>query len=189
MKALVVDDVGYSRLIVQKALEQMDVEVLRASSGAEALCLLQEELAIDLVISDLMMPDMDGIELIEEARKLEPTSEHETSFPPPFVLLTASLTEGLLAKARNAGFIEIMVKPLDPERLRHVIDGYSADNADDGATKSLDYAAVLKSVETTVAAAIENQDQDAMWKIRDRLQAEIVRINSCLEKLAKEDET
>ncbi len=185
MKALVVDDVGYSRLIVQKALEQMDFEVVQASSGAEALHLLREEPAIDFVVSDLMMPDMDGIALIEEARKLDPPSEYETSFPPPFVLLTASLTPSLLVKAKKAGFIEIMVKPLDPERLRQVIDGYSGE---DGETKSLDCAAVLKSVETTVAAAIENQDQDTVWKIRDRMQAEIVKINAYLEEQASDEE-
>lgn len=186
MKALVVDDVGYSRLIVQKSLEKMGFDVVQASSGAEALRLLREEPSIDLVVSDLMMPEMDGIELIGEARKLEPPSEYETGFPPPFVMLTASPKQSLLVKAKKAGFIEIMVKPLDQERFRRTIEMCLADKTDGAVTKMVDYDDVVKSVKTTVGTVIKKQDQDAARKIRDRLQAEIVKIDAYLEKHAGE---
>ena len=70
MKVLMVDDVAYSRIIVQKVLERHGFEVLQASSGAEALRTLKAEWDIALVVSDLMMPDINGVELAKSAQSL-----------------------------------------------------------------------------------------------------------------------
>ena len=132
MKALVVDDVAYSRLITQRVLEGLGFGVVQAASGAEALCVLSKDPDIDLVISDLMMPDMDGVELFESAQVgsgfgktapgLKRDGEEHPGSPPPFILLTASPRPELLCRAKQGGFLDVLVKPLDPKRLAKTID-------------------------------------------------------------------
>jgi len=122
MRALVVDDVAYSRLITQRVLEGLGFGVVQAASGAEALCVLSKDPDIDLVISDLMMPDMDGVELFESAQELKRDGNQCPGSPPPFILLTASPRPELLCRAKQGGFLDILVKPLDPKRLAKTID-------------------------------------------------------------------
>lgn len=68
-KVLIVDDNETSRFVLRKQLEDWKFNVLAAESGKQALKLLRTENTIDLVISDMQMPDMDGVVLFKEIAK------------------------------------------------------------------------------------------------------------------------
>ncbi len=68
---LIIDDVEEIRISLSKIVEQLGIIPMTASNGSEALNLLQSE-KVDLIITDLMMPEMDGLQLIVQSRKLNP---------------------------------------------------------------------------------------------------------------------
>lgn len=109
-KVLVVDDSVSMRQMVSFTLRQGGFEVFEAGHGQEALDRLKT-LQVDLIITDLNMPVMDGITLIRNVRSL-PAMKSK-----PILMLT---TEGLAAKkeeGKAAGATGWIVKPFDPEKL------------------------------------------------------------------------
>jgi CheY-like chemotaxis protein len=68
MKVLVVDDDAINRLILQKLFEKENNIVFTAQNGHEAMRILSEESGFSIVITDIMMPEMDGIELLAEIK-------------------------------------------------------------------------------------------------------------------------
>ena len=68
MKILVVDDDAINRLILQKLFEKERHTVLTAENGLEAMAILISEEGVNIVITDIMMPEMDGIELLAEIK-------------------------------------------------------------------------------------------------------------------------
>ena len=70
-KALVVDDSRTIRMIIRRILVELGYEVCEASNGREALDVLKaEEAAVDLVLADWNMPEMNGLELVKQLRKI-----------------------------------------------------------------------------------------------------------------------
>ena len=67
---LVVDDVEVNRAVIKSTLED-DYEIIEAENGKQALDILSHNRGIDAVITDVQMPEMDGVELISEIRKTE----------------------------------------------------------------------------------------------------------------------
>jgi CheY-like chemotaxis protein len=68
MKILVVDDDAINRLVLRKLFEKEQHTVLTAENGVEALSILLTEDGVHIVITDIMMPEMDGIELLAEIK-------------------------------------------------------------------------------------------------------------------------
>ena len=166
MKALVVDDVAYSRLITERVLEGLGFVVVQAASGAEALCVLSKDPGIDLVISDLMMPDMDGVELFESAQELKRDGEEHPGSPPPFILLTASPRPEVLRRAKQGGFLDVLVKPLDPKRLAKTIDQRFSGTID---TDSL-LETLLSQLDSVIQGCIHRGDAERLSHIRTVLE-------------------
>lgn len=109
-KVLVVDDSVSMRQMVSFTLRQGGFDVIEAVHGQDALDKLQK-LPVDLIITDLNMPVMDGITLIQHVRK-QPAMRSK-----PILMLT---TEGLAAKkeqGKAAGATGWIIKPFDPEKL------------------------------------------------------------------------
>src|SRR5689334_14978894 len=90
IQVLVVEDDALLRKLVVEQLSQSDFQASRAASGKEALELLTDN-DYDVVLLDIMMPDMSGLDALQEIRKLDD--------PPEVVMLTAdtSLQTGLNA--------------------------------------------------------------------------------------------
>ena len=113
-KILIVDDSPSMRQMVGFTLRQGGFDVVEAEHGQDALDKLAG-LTVDLMITDLNMPVMDGITLIQNARKL-PSMKSK-----PILMLT---TEGLATKkeqGKSAGATGWIVKPFDPEKLLQTI--------------------------------------------------------------------
>jgi DNA-binding NtrC family response regulator len=108
---LIVDDEKNTREGLARAL-QRTYRVLTAESGPEALRVLQTE-PVDLVLSDVRMPEMDGLTLMKRAQSAEP--------PPVFVLLTAYGTIDAAVEATKAGAYDYLTKPVDLDRLETVL--------------------------------------------------------------------
>jgi two-component system chemotaxis response regulator CheY len=109
-KVLIVDDSVSMRQMVGFTLREGGFEVIEAEHGQDALDKLKGA-TVDLVITDLNMPVMDGITLIQNIRK-QPAMKSK-----PILMLT---TEGLATKkeeGKAAGATGWIVKPFDPEKL------------------------------------------------------------------------
>jgi two-component system cell cycle response regulator len=111
MKILAVDDDAVSRVVVQALVTSLGHECVVATNGREAWSILQESPA-DVVISDRVMPDMDGLELCRRIRE-----DLTTGYT--YVVLTSGLDEP--ARAREgmlAGADDYLSKPLDRDELQ-----------------------------------------------------------------------
>jgi CheY-like chemotaxis protein len=93
--ALVVDDSAVERHRVAKLLaKDADLSVLSAANGREALEILERD-HVDLVLTDMLMPEMDGLQLVEEVRRQHPSV--------PIILMTAHGSEDLAVQALRKG--------------------------------------------------------------------------------------
>jgi two-component system chemotaxis response regulator CheY len=113
-RVLIVDDSVSMRQMVGYTLRQGGYEVIEAEHGADALNKLTGG-TVDLIITDLNMPVMDGITLIQNVRK-QPAMKSK-----PILMLT---TEGLVAKkeqGKAAGATGWIIKPFDPEKLLQTV--------------------------------------------------------------------
>ena len=113
-KILAVDDSASLRQMVCFTLKEAGHEVVEAADGAEALEFARGA-AVDLVISDVNMPQMDGITLVRELRGL---AEYKFT---PILLLTTESSDDKKAAGKAAGATGWLVKPFDPETLLSTI--------------------------------------------------------------------
>lgn len=112
LSILVVDDEETLRRVMTIVLEKAGHRVLSAASGSEALSLLARQ-TVDLVISDIVMPETDGIELVQEIRTLYPKIR-VISMSGGGNFLTAALC---LKLADQMGASGILSKPFTPDQL------------------------------------------------------------------------
>jgi DNA-binding response OmpR family regulator len=104
---IIVDDDSWLRLFVRKVTEDLGYRVLEASSAAEARDMLQKE-PVELLITDIMMPEEPGFSLIANARQ---------QFPGLKVLAVSGVDTGHLRLACRLGAHATLEKPLTPESL------------------------------------------------------------------------
>ena len=109
MRILVVDDEGSLLMTLAANLELEGFEVVEAEDGARALEILQRE-RFDLVLTDIRMPGMSGVELFRRVRRLHPEM--------PVVLMTAFALEGLVEQAIGEGAFAVLPKPF---AIEHVV--------------------------------------------------------------------
>lgn len=111
MKILVAEDSAVMRRLLSDSLEHWDYDCVIAENGAEAWEQFQRH-RFPLVLSDWMMPEMDGLELVQRIRASD--SEGYTYI----ILLTAKLEKEALVSAMEAGADDFLIKPCHPEELR-----------------------------------------------------------------------
>jgi signal transduction histidine kinase/CheY-like chemotaxis protein len=111
IKVVAVDDNADSRELLKVILERSSAEVAVVSSGQEALAAIKN-VQPDVLICDLAMPEMDGYELLENVRRLEPELGRL-----PVIAFTAAARNEDLARTRRAGFQAHLAKPVDPSKL------------------------------------------------------------------------
>ncbi len=115
-KILVVDDDSRNIFAIDSVLEDRKMEVLHAENGKIGIALLTEHPDIELVLMDMMMPEMDGI----EATRIIRTDPRFTNLP--IISLTAKAMKGDREKAIKAGASDYVTKPVDPEKLLSVMN-------------------------------------------------------------------
>lgn len=111
-RILVVDDDPHVGDFIRKTLEREGYSVFQASDGQEALKIIEREPVLDLVIADIIMPGMDGYELLKTIRQ-----EYETRVL-PFVFLTAKGSTEEVIEGWDSGANYYITKPCSSEVLR-----------------------------------------------------------------------
>ncbi|MBI5016022.1 MAG: sigma-54-dependent Fis family transcriptional regulator [Deltaproteobacteria bacterium] len=110
---LVVDDDDLMRSFLATVLREEGYRLTEARCGRDALSALESE-AFDLVVTDLKMPDLSGLDLLRQGREARPEAR--------WIVVTAFGTVGSAVEAMKLGASDYLTKPLrDPDELRHVV--------------------------------------------------------------------
>ncbi len=182
MKVLVVDDVGYTRHFIVRLLEKFGCEVLSADSGPQALRMLERDLNIDVVLTDLMMRDMDGVELYKGSLRISRVLDGGSAEAPVFFLMTALRPGGnsqqkdleKLRMAKEIGFIDVLYKPVEPEQLKLAIENVKYARG----KKEVDIAGASRRLQDTVDQLISAKDAAAVDTFIESLQKQLERLES-----------
>ncbi|MBC8113467.1 MAG: response regulator, partial [Candidatus Saccharimonas sp.] len=110
-KALVVDDDVRNIFALNSLLERHSMHVISAETGAEAIELVTNDPDIDIVLMDIMMPEMDGYETMRTIRRNP--AQHLL----PIIALTAKAMKGDREKCLEAGASDYIAKPVNTEQL------------------------------------------------------------------------
>jgi len=138
----VVDDSLSVRKVVQRALESRRIEVLSAASGTEALEQIGRE-APDLIVCDVIMPDMDGYQICDFVKK-HPTLGHT-----PVLLISGIVNGTVLERAAKVRSDDVMRKPFAAEELLQRIESFL------NAQSRTPSASPLPAAPATVTAPVE----------------------------------
>jgi HAMP domain-containing protein/signal transduction histidine kinase/CheY-like chemotaxis protein len=114
-KVLLVDDDVRNLFALASLLEDRGMDVVFGETGTEALSALERHADIDIVLMDIMMPDMDGNETIAAIRRTPGLSEL------PIIAVTAKALEGDRQRSLEVGASDYITKPVEPERLLSLI--------------------------------------------------------------------
>jgi two-component system response regulator AtoC len=109
-KVLIVDDEPALRFAVQEVMEAHGLDVLTADTATSALAQMDDA---DIMVSDYMMPDMDGMQLLEKVRLANPSM--------PVIMVTAHGSERLAVRALKLGAYDYLSKPFDNEELFYTV--------------------------------------------------------------------
>jgi len=112
---MAVDDTASMRQMITFTLNSAGHNVMEASDGEEALKIAQEN-KFDLIITDINMPNMDGITLVEKLREL---ADYKFA---PILMLTTESQESKREQGKKAGATGWIVKPFNPDQLLSVIE-------------------------------------------------------------------
>ena len=106
---ILAEDEAQLRGLIAEMLSSKGVKVSEAADGLEALKLLRATPSVSLLLSDIVMPNMDGYELVEASLKLRPELK--------VVMMTAYAADRPPPAALKAREIRTLVKPFDPDRM------------------------------------------------------------------------
>jgi CheY-like chemotaxis protein len=108
---LIVDDDSRNTFALVSYLDGMEIKIHSAADGFQAILLLERQSDIDLILMDMMMPEMDGYETILRIKNNEATAGI------PIIAVTAKAMKGDRAKCLEAGASEYVSKPVNMQEL------------------------------------------------------------------------
>jgi CheY-like chemotaxis protein len=112
---LIVDDDIRNIFALTTVLEDYGMRILSADNGRDAIDLLQDETEVDVVLMDIMMPELDGIDTMREIRKIAKRKSL------PIVAVTAKAMKGDRDRCIEAGAWDYLSKPVETEQLLSVL--------------------------------------------------------------------
>ncbi|MFW5755637.1 MAG: response regulator [Tangfeifania sp.] len=122
MKILLVEDNLLNQKVVGFHLKKKNYEVINVTNWRDALEKVKNE-PLDLILMDIMLPELNGFEITSEIRKWEKENGRENGIP--IVALTANTLDNDKEKCLRAGMNDYLPKPFSPEELYEVIDQLS----------------------------------------------------------------
>ena len=114
-KVLIVDDDMRNIFALSAVLEEHDMVIASADNGRDAIRTLQNDPGVEIVLMDIMMPEMDGMETMREVRKVPRLKNL------PIVAVTAKAMKGDREKCIEAGAWDYLSKPVDSEQMLAVL--------------------------------------------------------------------
>ncbi|MBM2839459.1 MAG: response regulator receiver modulated diguanylate cyclase [Deltaproteobacteria bacterium] len=112
-KILVVDDSMLSRVFCKDILIEDGYEVKTASTGIDALEMIEQD-GFDLVVTDLVLPDINGDEVLKRAKQMEATTS--------FIIMTAYASIDTAVECLKSGASDYLTKPLNPEEFKILVN-------------------------------------------------------------------
>lgn len=113
-KIVIVDDSDFSRSIIRKMLDDENLDIVGEANGAEAALRIIKEKNPNIVITDIVMPEISGIELTEKISQ---------KFPDISVIVISSLSqEHIILEAIAAGASDFIAKPIQKQQLMDSIE-------------------------------------------------------------------
>src|SRR5512147_512007 len=109
---LIVDDEKNIRLTLTESLASLAIETDTASNGEEALAKLKEK-DFGVILLDIRMPGMDGMEVLRRVREIRPDIR--------VIMITAYGTVESAVEAMKLGAVDFLQKPFDPEQVRELV--------------------------------------------------------------------
>jgi DNA-binding response OmpR family regulator len=132
---LVADDEAHIGRIIKIKMEQGPFKVTLAFDGQEAVEVLEQQPDLDLVVLDLMMPRLSGLDVLDRIRSSDKWKNL------PCIILTAAGQEDYERDARDSGATDFITKPFSPKKLYALIaqlTGVATDDGTDSASASND---------------------------------------------------
>lgn len=118
VKILIVEDSSTTRAMITSTVEVIDgLEIFESNSGFEALKLLPHH-SFDMIITDINMPDINGLELVSFVKKNQ-NYKHI-----PLIIITTEGSKRDKEKGLSLGADEYLVKPFNPEELQKLVKKY-----------------------------------------------------------------
>jgi two-component system, OmpR family, aerobic respiration control sensor histidine kinase ArcB len=117
LKVLLIEDNELALTVAKNILTSIHCNITTAIDVKSSLEVLKQT-KFDLVISDIGLPDGTGIDIINQVKK----DNNSFNFSTPFIALTANADNNTIAKCEQAGFIQIMAKPLQIKNIQSLID-------------------------------------------------------------------
>jgi len=114
-KVLIVDDDMRNIFALSTVLEEHEMAIVSADNGRDAIKILQQQQDIDIVLMDIMMPELDGIDTMREIRKIDRLKTL------PIIAVTAKAMKGDREKCIEAGAWDYLSKPVDTEQMLAVL--------------------------------------------------------------------
>jgi CheY-like chemotaxis protein len=114
-KVLIVDDDIRNIFALTSVLEREEMQVVSAETGRDAIELLEHTPDIDIVLMDIMMPEMDGLDTTRAVRELPQFRDL------PIIAVTAKAMKGDREKCIEAGAWDYLAKPVEPEQMLSVL--------------------------------------------------------------------
>ncbi len=123
MKVLLVEDNFLNQKVVTFHLRKKNYDVISVDNWRDALEKFKFE-NIDLILMDIMLPEMNGFEITDKIRKYEKITGIQPGIP--IIALTANTLDNDKEKCLNAGMNDYLPKPFTPEDLYRVIDQFTS---------------------------------------------------------------
>lgn len=162
-RVLVVDDSISVRKALEKILTSRDMDIVAADSAESAMSLLEQDKNVDLIISDVVMPGMDGFTLTTTLK------EQDTFKAIPILLISGIVDDNSRSKAKQAGAVNIVKKPFTPDEILPPIQKALASQAAKPAPKP----APAANKPSTPSAPASSPPKSSGGSQRERLQAQL----------------
>lgn len=114
-KVMIVDDNALNIKVAKRALKDFNLNIVESMSGQECLDKIKESNDYDLILMDIMMPNMSGETTLKELQKID-------NFKTPVIALTADALTGAKEKYLSEGFIDYIPKPFSKEQIKEKLD-------------------------------------------------------------------
>ena len=112
MRALIVDDSSFVREYLRHLLDRMGIACEEAVDGSDALAVLTDEKEFDLMLLDVNMPVMNGLECVKALREAKMHPQMKV------MMVTTEADNSFITRALDNGAYEFLMKPFTPESLR-----------------------------------------------------------------------
>lgn len=153
LKVLLVEDDQINQMVTLNLVQKQGHQILLANNGLEAVDLFEKEY-FDIILMDIQMPEMDGIEATKKIRDMEKDSGVKV----PIIAITAHALPGDRERFIEAGMDDYLSKPLDVSKFYDVINKYTRYYADDDEKEKVQIDELIQKAKTSINKREEGKD-------------------------------